>query len=96
MTGYYSIAQRIPAETRKMMLEGNFIFKAVANEYDSDMIKLYIIYANYIEPYSEAYKYEDGRIIGACQLCLTNILDKFKLLEPYLIQLERESNLIES
>jgi hypothetical protein len=93
---YYAIAKRIAPALREEMLLGNYIYKAVAKEDDSHMIMLFIIYKNYIEPLNEQYQYENGRIINACQLCLTNILDKFKTLEPYLIQLEKEFKLIEA
>lgn len=96
MTGYYEIAKRIPDDIRSQMLHGNYIFKAVANEQDAHMIMLFIIYANYIEPYNPSYKYADGRIIDACPICLTQILDKFKMLESYLIEMEKQQNLIES
>lgn len=93
---YYDIAKQIPAEFRETILLGNFIWKALAKDSDPDMIKLFIIYKNYIEPDNAQYQYADGRIVNACQMCLTNILDKFKLLEPYLIILEKEAKLIEA
>lgn len=96
MGGYYDIAKLIPAQFRETILLDNYIWKAIAKEEDPDMIRLFIFYKNYIEPNNEQYQYRDGRIVNACKLCLTNILDKFKLLEPYLIQLERESKLIEA
>lgn len=96
MTTYYDMAKQIPSDCRNAMLEGNYIFKAVAREDDADMVKLFVLYRNFIEPNNEVYKYENGKIKDACQLCLTNILDKFKLLEPYLILLEKESKLIEA
>ncbi len=92
---YYEIAQQIPPQFRADILLGNFIWKALANESDPDMIKLFIFYKNYIEPDNLQYQYENGRIVNACKMCLTKILDTFKLLEPYLIILEKESKLIE-
>ncbi len=92
---YYDLAKLIPSPIREMVLLENMIYKAVANERDQDMIKLFIIYKNYIEPENAQYQYADGKIINVCQLCLTNILDKFKLLEPYLISLQKEDKLIE-
>lgn len=96
MHSYYDIAQLIPHDLRRMVLVENFIYKAVAKESDPDMVKLFIIYKNYIEPTNEMYQYKDGRIINACQLCLTKILDTFKLLEPYLITLEKQYQLLEA
>lgn len=95
LIGYYDMAKKIPAEFRQMILLGNFIWKALPKGDDADMIKLAIFYKNYIDPTNEQIRIENNKILDACQLCLTNILDRFKLLEPYLIQLEKEKNLLE-
>lgn len=94
-SAYFDLARMINPDVRKSMLEGNYIYKAVADENDTHMIMLFIIYSNYIEPDNSNYSYKDGRITNVCRLCIGNVLDKFKLLEPYLISLERESKLIE-
>ena len=96
MIGFYDIAKMIPASFRADILHGNYIYKAVADEADTHMIVLFIVYKNYIEPNNEQYQFKDGKIINACKLCLTNILDKFKILEPYLIQIEKEYQLLEA
>jgi len=96
MIGFYDIAKMIPASFRADILHGNYIYKAVADEDDPHMIALFVFYKNYIEPNNEQYQVVNGKIINACKLCLTNILDKFKILEPHLIQIEKEFKLLES
>ena len=95
---YLDIAKQIPSKFRQTILNNNHIFKAVVKWDDWDMMQLWFYYANFIEPDSIIYKYEirDKRIVAdhQCLICLQNLLDRWILLEPYLIALEVESRLL--
>lgn len=96
--GYYDIAKLIPPRYRTLILEKNHIFKAVAEFYDKDMMQLWFYYANFIEPDNELYRYAiiEGNVVVAdqCKICLGNMLNKWLLMEPFLIQMEQEANLL--
>ncbi len=99
---YYEIAKIIPARFRNKILKDNHIFKAVVDFGDYDMMQLWFYWANLIEPESMVYKYEirDGRIQvlaeQQCKKCLRTLLDKWILLEPYLVLIEKEDSLLQT
>lgn len=94
------IAAKIPSHYRKDLLLNNEIYKAIADRSDSNMQMLWVLYSNYIEPNNAQYVYENkgGEIIiaGSCNICLNTVLTKFKELEPFLIELEKEKNLYDN
>lgn len=95
---YYDLAKLIPAKFRSIILKNNHIYKSVIEFYDYDMMQLWFYWANFIEPQSVLYKYkiENGKIVvmDQCKICLRVLRDRWILLEPYLILLERENNLL--
>jgi hypothetical protein len=80
------IAQLIPAEYRKEILATNMISQAIASSGDSGMVYLSGIWKTYISP--------DENI--TCGLCLERILGNYRQLQPMLLELEKENNLLES
>lgn len=88
MSSYREIAQRIPAEYRKEILETNIITKAQASAMDVSMVYLFIIWRNHVEPNND--------LSLECGLCITRILDNFKQLLDTLVELEKESRLLNS
>lgn len=88
---FYQLAKQIPAQFRKQLLDGNAIYKAVAQGGDAHMSMLVIIWQNYINTGAAPID-----MTNPCLKCLTEILDKFKILEPELIKLEKEKNLLEA
>lgn len=80
-----TIANLIPAEYRKEILELNIIEKAVAIAGDPNMDYLSTIWKDYIEPDFEP----------DCPLCFTRVLKNFKNLKPTLIELEKNSKLLD-
>ncbi len=95
---YYDIAKLLPSHVRKLILNNNFIFKAVIKFDDFDMMQLWFYWSNFIEPESELYKYEilNNKIVVEyqCLVCLGELLSKWKKLLPSLILIEQESNLL--
>lgn len=98
----YDLAKQIPAKYRRIILDNNHIYKAVLEWHDYDMMQLWFYWANFIEPDSIMYKYDirNGRIEVPhnlqCRICLTNLKNKWILLEPYLVSLEQDYNLLKS
>lgn len=78
------IAQMIPAEYRREILDTNMINRASAHTGDASMNYLGVIWNNYIAPEENL----------SCSLCLERVLSNFKSLQPYLIELEKESKLL--
>jgi len=99
MATYLDIAKLIPNEFRTVILLNNYIYKAVPDFDDFDMMQLWFYWANLIEPDNSFYKYRiEGKKIVVdngehCRRCLGDLHDKWKLLEPYLVYLEKEYNL---
>lgn len=85
------LASKIPYKYRKQLLDGNVIYKAIADANDVQMRILIIIYENYVFPEGEKIDLK-----SPCLICLNNILNQFKNLEQYLVILERESKLLDS
>ena len=85
------LASKIPYKYRKQLLDGNVIYKAIADANDVQMRILIIIYENYVFPEGEKIDLK-----SPCFICLNNILNQFKNLEQYLVILERESKLLDS
>lgn len=79
-----SIAERIPEEYRKEILELSIIEKAQATSSSESMHYLSVIWKNYVEP---DFKPD-------CNLCLARVLDNFKALKPTFIQMEKDNNLL--
>ncbi len=80
------IAARIPAEYRKEILQTNMISNATASNADASMSYLLTIWQNYVEP--------DEIIDIGCGLCKERILKNYRELQAILLDLEKESNLL--
>lgn len=80
------IAQLIPAEYRKEMLELNMIDSAIAVAGDQAMHYLVVIWTNYIE-----YDFKPD-----CNLCRGRVLTNFKAMKKDLIELEQQSNTLKA
>lgn len=85
---YKELAKRLPADYRKEILSMNLINKAQPNEGNPAMNYLFQAYSIYIDPAAQ--------LNITCGSCLSDILNKWKVLSPVLLSLERESNLIKS
>ena len=81
------LAQQLPDKYRRQLLEDNVIYKAIARTGDVHMQMLIIYYNAYIDP--------SAPVDEQCNICLNNILQKFKVLEPIFIEIEKESQLLE-
>lgn len=86
MSSIRQIAELIPAEYRKEILELNMIENAVANDTNQSMHYLVVIWKNYVEPNFEP----------DCNLCRGRVLKNFRGLKSELIELEKEHNLLKS
>lgn len=78
------IAELIPPEYRKEMLELNMIDTAVAQHGDNSMHYLATIWKNYVEK----------DFTGDCNLCLARVLDNFKAIKKHLVEMEKGSQLL--
>lgn len=81
---YRQIAELIPEEYRKELLETNMISKASAVASNASMFYLFTIWSNYVEP---------GLEIG-CGSCLERILNNYEQLLPTFIELEKSRKLL--
>lgn len=79
-------AKLIPAAYRKTIISQNLIFGALAYEGDAKMIYLFTVWKEYIEP---------GIELG-CGKCLERVLKNFREMQPFLVKLESDSNLLNS
>ena len=95
----YEVAQLIPPKHRVAILLNNHVYKAVTKFEDWDMMQLWFYWANFIEKDSLIYQYkiENGKIIveQQCLKCLRSLLDKWQAILPHLIELEKESQLLQ-
>lgn len=80
------IAELIPAEYRREILELNMIDNAIATNTDATMGYLGVIWKNYIEP----------DFSPDCNLCYGRVLTNFKQMKKTLCELEQESQLLKS
>ena len=83
-------AALIPPMFRRQLLDNNWVYKAVVVANDPQMSILVVIYNNYI--FSEGPAVD---MSNPCLACISKILDIFKLILPDLIELEKESKLLE-
>lgn len=86
MSNLKALANRIPAEYRKEMLELNMIDSAKPVMGDKPMHYLSVVWKNYIEPNFEA----------DCNLCLARVSTNMKAMKDILVQLEKEHQLLKS
>lgn len=80
-------AAKIPAIIRRerLLTPEDPIYNAVAAVTNQNMMLLAEIWYSYIEPNKDR---------GYCPVCLTNIKNNFQSLQPELIELEKESILL--
>lgn len=78
------IALLIPPEYRKEILDLDMIGRAVGTSSDATMGYLIIIWKNYIEP----------DFSPDCNLCIGRVLDNFRQMKKVLVELEKDSNLL--
>jgi hypothetical protein len=78
------IAELIPPEYRKEILELDMIGRAIGQTSDPTMHYLATIWTNYIEP----------DFTGDCNLCMGRVLDNFKQMKNILVEMEKEMNLL--
>jgi hypothetical protein len=88
MSSLTTLAEMIPAEYRKEILETNMIGRAQAISSDASMLYLFTIWKNYIEP--------DENLNMACGFCLERILKNWKGLQDEMVRMEREEKLLGS
>jgi hypothetical protein len=78
------IAELIPAGERSVILEQNLIAKAIGRADQYEMNYLMVIWRTYVEP-----------DLGVCPLCVNRILNNFRQLQGLLIEMEKQSKLLE-
>jgi hypothetical protein len=78
----------IPAEYRSEILELNMIARAQANSQDTTMEYLMQIWGTYIEPGSH--------LDAACGLCRERILKNYRQLQPVMVELKKQENLLKA
>ena len=79
-----SIANRVPAGIRKIIIEEGFIDKAVNVELENTPMQyLFDVYIEFIDPTAVNN--------WNCPKCRGNVLTDFKKLKPYLIELNNKS-----
>lgn len=83
---YIAIAEKIPADYRKEILETNMIAAAQCVGHDPSMYYLFTVWKNYVEP--------DGDLHLECNACLERILKNYRELQPVLAGLEKGSRLM--
>lgn len=86
MSTYRQLAEMIPAEYRKEILELNIISKAQAIAGNSSMYYLFTIWKNYVETSAD--------LSLDCNMCLSRILHNYAEIQPELIELEKQSKLL--
>lgn len=80
------IAELIPREYRKEILQTNMISRAIASSGNACMTYLATIWKNYVSPDEDL----------GCSVCLERILKNFRELQPVFVDLEKQSNLLSS
>jgi hypothetical protein len=80
------IAALIPAEYRSEILKLNMIQQAKADTSNTTMHYLLNVWKEYVEP----------GIDPGCGICLSRVLNNLKELQPHLVELERNNNLLKS
>lgn len=84
---YRQLANQLPANVRKTILEENLISKA-RQAGDGMTEKLFIYWRNYMEP---------GRELDlSCSTCVSGVLENWRRLQSSLIELEKDSKLLNS
>lgn len=84
MSQLRKLAEQIPAEYRREILGMNMLMVAQANNTNQTMLYLCVIWKEYIEKEFEP----------DCNLCCARVLKNLKAMQPELIQLEKESQLL--
>ena len=84
-----SIAQRIPDRVRseRLLTEPDPILTAIASASNPAMQLLFAVWFEFVEPH--------GVKNLNCGLCLARVLESFKVMRPVLLELERESKILE-
>lgn len=80
------IAQMIPAEYRKEILETKMVESAIPSDADPSMAYLAAIWKGYIAPAEDI----------TCPLCLQRILKNYRELYPLLVDIEKSERLLHS
>jgi len=88
MIGYRTIAKKIPDRIRSIKLMGDDdpIGSAKAVSGDTNLLLLFAIWNEFIGPLNES----DLR----CPLCIRRLLTNFKELQPTLVEMEKEYQLL--
>lgn len=85
---YEELARQLPTKYRRHLLDNNVIYKALPSGNDPHMEMLWIYWKGYFDTGAADFR-------NACNLCLNNVLSKFKLMEGFFIKIEKESKLLE-
>jgi hypothetical protein len=83
---YRQIANQIPSNYRKEILETNLISSAIASASDPAMQYLGTIWKNYVNPMEKL----------DCGMCLERVLNNYRQLQPVMIEMEKERKLLGS
>lgn len=88
MSGYRTIAAKIPDTVRKALVDNNTIGQATAAAGDKNLQLLSRIWYEYIEP--------DQRPNLDCPKCIAGLLMNWKELHSTLVQLEAENKALQA
>lgn len=82
------IAAQIPAEYRREILQTNMISQATANQADPSMFYLLRIWKAYVEP--------NEILDEGCGMCRERILKNYRELQATMVELEKQSKLLDA
>ncbi|MFA6060051.1 MAG: hypothetical protein WC756_17745 [Taibaiella sp.] len=84
----HQLAIAIPKEYRDQIIDENMIYKAIGASTDRHMRILFTIWSQYVDPH--------GDNDMGCPACINNILNNFKQLEPILIDIRKQEQILDS
>lgn len=83
----HELARLIPKEYRDSILDENVIYKAIPSSNDRHMLILFTVWSNYCDP--------SGENDLDCPACVNNIYKSFKQLQPILLDIRKQENILE-
>jgi hypothetical protein len=80
-----AVANLFPLELVESILRENLIFNAQAQAGSTDMAKLMVYWKNYVE----------ADLKSDCNMCFQRVLNNFKNLQPYFINMVKTGDLLD-
>jgi len=95
-----TLALTIPQKYRTELLEKNHYYKAVISFTDPNMMWLWFIWANFVEPSNQLYAYKIVNgvvdVNDKCGVCLQNLYKKWTAMMPVIVEMEKEYKLLQN